>query len=129
MAGHLLAEVVAEGEVGGAISIVHGNTGGGLVYMALHDVAVESAVHQHRPLHVHLVAYAQQTQVRAVQRFLHRRHHVVSTFDAHHRQAHPVVGDALVDAQLVGERASQREIDVFPVVTDGYNRSKFLNNA
>jgi len=49
-------EVVGEGEIGGAVGVGHGGAAGCLVDVALYDVAVKTAVHQHGALYVDLVA-------------------------------------------------------------------------
>ena len=76
--------------------------------MSLNDVSVESAIHQHRALHVHLVAHLQQTEVRTVECLLHRGDDVGRGLkltyntncgdDLNPRQADAVMGDTLVDA-------------------------------
>ena len=71
--------------------------------MSLHDMTVQSAVHQHRALYVHTVAHLQLAEVRAVEGLLHRRHGVAVAVDSHHREANAVVRHALVYLQLVGE--------------------------
>ena len=63
VASHLAVQLVLEGEVGTAVSILHGDTAGGLVNVALHDVAVQTAVHQHGALDIHFVTNLQQSQV------------------------------------------------------------------
>jgi len=97
--------------------------------VSLHDVSVEPAIHQHRALHVHLVAYLEQSQVRALQRLLHGRHGVGAVFYLHNGQADAVMSHALVNAQLVDKRAAQRKIDIVSVFLNGYNGSKLLNNS
>jgi hypothetical protein len=49
--------------------------------------------------------------------------------ETNHSEADAVVGDALVNAQLVDERTGQREIDIIAVFLDGYNGSKFFYNS
>ena len=39
------------------------------------------------------------------------------------------MGYALVNAQLADKRAAQREINIVPVFTDGYNGSELLYDA
>ena len=92
--------------------------------MTLYDMTVQSAVHQHRALYVHLVAYLKQTEVSTIQRLLHGGHYILVALDAHHRQTNAVMGHALVDLQLIDKRAGQREIYILPVFLDRYNGSK-----
>ena len=83
--------------------------------MPLHDVAVEPAVHHHRPFHIHHVAHFEQSEVAAVEGFLHCRNGVVFAVELHHSQAYAVVGNALVDFQLRGKRAGESQVDVFTI--------------
>ena len=87
--------------------------------MALHDVAVQATVHRHRTLDVDAVALLQQAKVGAEQRLLHRRHGVATVLDAHHSEADAIVGNALVYFQLIDKAATEREVDILLVVTDG----------
>ena len=126
---HLSIFLILKGEVRTSVGIFHGCAGSCLVDVSLHDVAVQSAVHHHRPLHVHLVAHVEQSQVRAVERLLHRRDDVLVAVDADHGEADAVVCHALVDLQFARERALQGEINVFPVFPNSYYGSKFFNNT
>ena len=126
---HRLVVGVLESEIGAAVGIFHVNAGRRHVHMPLHDVPVEPPVHQHRALHVHLVAHAKPAQVRALQRFLHRRHRVGVARNVHHRQADTVVSHALVDGKLTYKRTTQREIYILLVVLDAHDRRKFFNNT
>ena len=69
--------------------------------MSLNDMPVESSVHQHRTLYVHLVAHLQQTEVRTVERLLHGCHHVLVALNGHNGQTDAVMGDTLVDLQFI----------------------------
>ena len=97
--------------------------------MALYDVAVQPAVHQHGAFHIYLVAYLQQSQVGAVECFLHGGDSVVGTVDAHDGEAYTIVGYALVNAQFVDKRTGERKVDIVSVLTNSYYGSKFFNNA
>ena len=85
---------------------------GRLVYVALHDVSVEAAVHEHAALEIHLVAYLQRPQVGAVESLLYGGHGVAVAVDVDHGEAHAVVGDALVYFQFVGKRTFKREMQI-----------------
>lgn len=65
-ARHLLVQFIFEGEVGRTVCILHVDALGGFIHVSLHDMAVQSAVHNHRALHVHLVAHLQQTEVASI---------------------------------------------------------------
>ena len=124
--GHSLVKLVFECVISRTVGIAHVYTLGCAVYMTLHDVSVESAVHYHRALYVHLVAYLEQSEVRSVERFLHSRHRVVVAFDRYNGQANAVMSYALVDFQFVSERACQREVYILLVVFDGNDSSHFF---
>ena len=115
---HSCVGFIFEGEVGGAIGIVHRRAVRRMVHMSLHDVTVQPAVHQHRAFHVHAVAYLEQSQVRALQRLLHCRDGIGVVDETNHRQAYAVVGYALVYFQLVDKRTGEREIYVLAVLPD-----------
>ena len=128
-ARHGQVVLVFEGEVGTAVGVFHGRATSSLIDVALHDVAVQAAVHLHRPLHVHLVAHVEQAEVRAFERLLHCGHDVVAVGDAYHRQAYAVVGHALVNLQFVGERAVQGEVYILLVFLDGNNGCKLFDDS
>ena len=121
LARHLAVEGVLKGEVGGVSSILHLHAARRLIYVALHDVAVQATVHRHRTLDVDAVALLQQAKVGAEQRLLHRRHGVATVLDAHHSEADAIVGNALVYFQLIDKAATEREVDVL-LSRDGWQR-------
>ena len=102
---HVLAALVLEGELPGALLVVDGNATGRLVNMPLHDVAVQAAVHEHRALHVDLVAHGEQSYVGALQSLAHGGDGVGAVLKAHHGEADAVVRHALVNTQLLCEGA------------------------
>ena len=53
--GHLAIFWVFEGEIGGAVGIVHCDTSGSFVNMALHNMTVEASVHKHGALYIDFV--------------------------------------------------------------------------
>ena len=69
--GHLAVFGVFEGEVGGAVGIVHRDTLGRFIDMTLNDMTVESSIHQHGAFYIDFIADLQQTEVRAVEGLLH----------------------------------------------------------
>ena len=94
--------------------------------MTLHDVAIQAAVHLHGTLYVDFIAHTELTQVAALQRLAHGRHGILSVPDAHHGEAHPIVGHALVDSQLVHETALQGEMHVVQLMLNGRYHSRFF---
>ena len=81
--------------------------------MPLHYMAVEAAVHQHGALEVHEVAGRELPDIGAVESFLYRRHGVaIVGLNVYHGKAYAVVRYRLVDMQLVGKRAPNREVHI-----------------
>ena len=99
--GHLAVFGIFEGEVGGAVSIVHRNTTGRFIHMALNDMSVETAVHQHGAFYIHFIADLQQTEVRAVEGLLHGGDRIGTILDGDDGEADAIMGDALIDFQFV----------------------------
>ena len=104
-AHHVLAALVLEGELPGALLVVDGNATGRLVDMPLHYVAVQAAVHEHGTLHIDLVAHGEQTYIGALQSLAHGGDGVGAVLKAHHGEADAVVRHALVNTQLLYEGA------------------------
>ena len=71
LASHLAVIFIFKGEVGRAVGIVHSNATSRLIDVALHDVTIQTTIHQHRTLDIDLVANLQQSKVGAVERLLH----------------------------------------------------------
>ena len=90
---------------------------------------IQTAVHHHRTLYVHLVAYLEQTQVAAVQGFLHGGNGIRAIFYFHYGEAHTIMGHALVDAEFINKRASQCEVDVLLIMLDSYYGSHFFYDS
>ena len=126
---HLWRIVVLEGEIGGAVGIVQLDATSGLVYVALDDMAVETSVHQHGTLNVHLVANLQQSEVGTLQSLLHGGDGVSGLNNVYDGEADAIVSDALVYFQFVDKGAGKGEVDVFPVTLDSYNGSEFFDDA
>ena len=123
---HVSVEGVTEGVLVAALLVFHGNALSSLIDMPLHDVAIQAAVHLHGTLYVDFIAHTELTQVAALQRLAHGRHGILSVPDAHHGEAHPIVGHALVDAQLVHETALQGEMHVVQLMLNGRYHSRFF---
>ena len=73
---HLLRAFVFEGVLMAALLVFYCDADGGLVDVALHDMPVQSAIHQHRALHIHFVAHLEQSEVAALQSLAHSGHGV-----------------------------------------------------
>ena len=54
---HLSVLWILKGEIGAAVGIFHCDALRCLIDVPLYDMTVQTTVHQHRALHVHLVAY------------------------------------------------------------------------
>ena len=81
-------------------------------------MAVEQRVGPHAALQIDRIADAELPEVRLEQRLVDRRGHVSVALDRYDRQADPVVGDALIDFQLIRERAFEREMPVPAFLAD-----------
>jgi hypothetical protein len=92
-------------------------------------VAVKAAVHDHRAFHIHFVAHAKQADVRSVERLAHGRNRIGVALQAHHRQAHTVVGDALINLQLARKGALQGEVYVVEFVLDTHYLGIFFYDS
>ena len=107
---HFLIELIFESKISRAISVFHSDTFGSLVHMSLYDMTIQTAVHHHRTLYVHLVAYLEQSQVAAVQGFLHGGNDIRAIFYFHYGEAHTIMSHALIEAEFINERALQRKV-------------------
>ncbi len=116
---HLLRALVFEGVLMAALLILDGNANCSLVNVSLHDMAVKSAVHQHRALHVHFVAHLEQSEVAALQSLAHSGDGICVAFEAHDCQANAVVGDALVDAKFLNEGTGEGQMYIILFMLDG----------
>ena len=120
-AGQFGGIAVAEGEDVTAAVLLHAGTFGCVVHVALHDMAIKAAVHQHGALHVDFVAHLQTAKVRAAQGFVHGCDHVGIGFLSYHGEANTVVGYALVNVQFAGKGAAEGEMNIVAVVLNGYD--------
>ena len=70
---------------------------------ALYDMPVQTAVHQHATLQVHLIAHFQVPEVRTFQGLLDSGNRIRIFRHAYHRKANAVVSHALIYFQLIHE--------------------------
>ena len=101
--GHLLIKSVLERIVPAAVRLLHLRTNGGLVHVPLYDMPVQTAVHQHATLQVHLIAHFQVPEVRTFQGLLDSGNRIRIFRHAYHRKANAVVSHALIYFQLIHE--------------------------
>ena len=101
----------------------------GFKVMGSLHMTIQTAVHHHRTLYVHLVAHLEQTQITAVQGFLHGGNGIGAVFYFHYGEADAVVRHALVDAEFINERALQRKVDVLLIMSDSYDGSHFFYDS
>ena len=92
-------------------------------------MTIQTAVHHHRTLYVHLVAHLEQTQIAAVQGFFHGGNGIRAIFYFHHGEAHTIVRHALVDAEFIYERTFQGKVDVLLIMSDSYDGSHFFYDS
>ena len=94
--------------------------------MSLHDVSVETTVHEHTAFEVHLVADLQPPQITPVEGLLYGGHRVGIAIDAYHGQAHTVMCHALVYFQLLGKTARQSQVQVSLFATQCNHRGSLF---
>ena len=97
--------------------------------MALNDVTVQAAVHHHRTLYVYLVAHLEQSQIAAVEGFLHGCNCIGAVLDFHHGEADTIVRHALVDAEFIYERTRQGKVNVLFIMLDSHNGGHFFYDS
>ena len=95
--------------------------------LTINDFAKHIA--EHGTLYSHFVAHLQQTEIRAVKRLLHGGDGIGPVLYGDNRQAHAIMGDTLIDLQLVDKRAFQRKVNILAVFLYRYNSSKLLNDS
>ena len=92
-------------------------------------MAIQTAVHHHRTLYVHLVAYLEQSQITAVQGFLHGGNGIGTVLDFHHGEADAIVRHALVDAEFIYERTFQGKVDVLLILFNRHYGGHFFYDS
>ena len=85
-------------------------------------MSVEPSVHQHRTLHVDLIAHLEQAEVGTVERLLHGRDGIMVAVDVDHGEAYAVVTDALINLQLVSKWTGKGEVYILTISLDSNNR-------
>ena len=108
-----------EPEFPGAVEVFAVDAGGGGVYVALDDVAVEAAVHQEASFQVDEVAWLPVGQVGLFQGLLDGGYAVEAVCAFFHCEADAVMGNALVNFEFVGDRGGDPECLVGSVGLDG----------
>lgn len=124
--GHFLVEIVLECEGITTLLVFLSGADSRLINMALNDMSVEPAIHHHATLHIDMVANLEQTEVRSVKRFFHRRDGISPVLNLHHSEANAIVSDALVDGQFIYKRALEVEINIFLIFIDAHDSGKFF---
>ena len=92
-------------------------------------MAVQTAVHHHAALHVHAVAGLEQPEVAAAESLLNGCDGVGVAGNGHDGKADAVMGHRLVDFQLVGKRASEREVQIAAIPDGRHNGGGCLNDS
>ena len=93
----------AEPELPTAIQFFSFNTGGSGINMSLNNMAIEPAIHDHTAFQVYQVAFLPVSDVAFLQRFGNGGNLVAAVLQGFYREAHAVMGNALVNFQFVGE--------------------------
>lgn len=128
-ARHFLIEWIFKGEIRGAVGIFHFRADSSPVHVSLHNMSVQTPIHQHRTLYVDVIAHPEQPEIRPVDRFFHRRYRVDIAFDLDHCQANAVVTHTLIDLQFIGESALQTEIDILFLFMNGRDSGHLFYNT
>jgi hypothetical protein len=97
--------------------------------MTLNDMTIQTAFDKHRALYVNLVSDFKKAEIRAIQCFTNSRNSVVTIFKSNYSQANAIMGNALVDAQRVDERAGKSKVEIVAILTQCYYASSFLYNS
>ena len=112
LASHRLVEAISKSVIPTSVSFAHLRANRRLIDVSLYDVAIQTAIHQHATLQIHLVAHLQLSQVRTIQRLLHSRNRIGICCLTYHRQANAIVRHALINLQLIHERATHRQMQI-----------------
>ncbi len=93
-------------------------------------MAVKAAVHHHRAFEIDEVAGLKISEIGSLEGLAYRRDFVSTVgVECNDCKTHAVVGDGLVDAELVGKRTFYSEVNVAFVMGDGgYGRRFFYNS-
>jgi len=93
----------AKAELPAAIQFFSLGTGGGGIYMALNNMAIEPAIHDHTAFQVYEVAFLPVPDIAFLERFGNGGNPVAVVLQGFYREAHAVMGNTLVYFQFVGE--------------------------
>jgi len=103
---------IFKGVVPASFSLLHLCTGGSQVHMSLHHMPVQPGVQPGAAFQVYLVAHLEQSQIRFQQGFLDGGDRISIFFYTDHGKTYSVVGDTLVDFQLVGIGATHGDMQI-----------------
>ena len=99
------------------------------VDVSLDHVAVDAVPHLGTALQIEHMTHLHLAEVRLLQGLVDRRDRVDVPVQVHHREAHPIVGHALVDLQLGGERRLHVQMDVGALLAEPHQFSLRFNDA
>ena len=120
--GHCRVDCIFEGIIPTAVSFLHTETFGCRVDVSLHDMSVQASVDFHASLHVDEVTHFQTAEVAAFEGLLYGGDGVSAiSGEGDNREAHSVMGYALVNAKFVGKWAAEGYMEVSLLVTQTGN--------
>ncbi len=99
------------------------------VDMALYDMSVQPSAHRQAALQVDQTTGLPVGQVATKQRFFHRSHGMGVRGQADYSEANPVVAEALVDLQFVGNGAFDQKMPISAVLFNGADGAEGFDDA
>jgi hypothetical protein len=118
-----------EAEFPAAVELLSFNAGGGGIDMALDDMTVEPAVHDHAAFEVYEVAELPGSEVGLLDSLFDGGYAVAISSDLLYGQAHTIVRNALVNFQLGGEGRLDPEYFVTAGGFDGSYRAEGFDDS
>ena len=97
--------------------------------MSLHDMAIQTSVHQHAPFQIHQGSRFQQAKVGTFECLTHRCRRKGIALFPHHGEANAIVCHTLVDLQLIHEGAFHRNVDIILFMFNGDYFRRFFNDS
>ena len=120
---HFFIKCIFKCKIPASFRILDFHTSSRLIYVSLHDMSIQSAIHHHAALYIHLIAHFQQTKIRTVQRFFHGSYRIRIISQTHYRQAYSVVRNTLINLQLIYKRTLKCKVYILLVFHQCYQSS------
>lgn len=126
---HFSIGSISEGEAVATVFAHFVDTNGGVIYVALDDVPIQTSVHHHRSLDVDFGAYAPFSEVTALERFVHGRYDILVARLTDDGQANSIVCHALIDAQFGCKVTLECEMHIFLFFFDAHYACRRFYNS